>query len=91
MAQKGTEAQVGNFETKRMKRSHLKSTTHLLRTQQARVHTATLKSGDSVRAGQHRPPHPALLRSMTTWCPSPHPLVLFFPISVLPTAAGSCV
>lgn len=33
MAQKGTEAQVSNFETKRRKSSHLKSTTHLFRTQ----------------------------------------------------------
>lgn len=36
MAQKGTEAHVGNLETKRRKSSQLKSTTHPFRTRQIR-------------------------------------------------------
>lgn len=79
MAQKGTEAQE---QPPQMCHLPLQDTTS---------QGSTLKSGESVWAGQHQPPHPALLRSMTTWCPSPHPLVLFCTISILPTAAGSHV
>lgn len=58
MAQKGTEAQVGSFETKRRKSSHLKSTIHLFRTQQARgPHCCSEEWGQCLG-------RPALLRPM---------------------------
>lgn len=82
MAQKkGTESQVGSFETKRRKCSHLKSAIHVFRTQQARgPHCYSEEWGQCLgRPAPASTTSPAEVHDYMV--PLTSPFVLFFTIS----------